>query len=63
MEYRNVQLARRIVRTDDEIDKIIRRCAKSENDGSSDFPAMTYEQGVAAATEWLTLLEAELIFD
>lgn len=40
-------------RTPDEIDDLIGRCIESEASGKSDYPAMTYEEGIRAALDWL----------
>lgn len=42
-----------IIRTDKEIDELMNRCIESENTGASEYPGMTYEQGIKAAIEWL----------
>ena len=39
--------------TQDEINSVIDWSAKSEEEGSSKYPGMTYEQGVRAALEWI----------
>ena len=38
---------------DEEIDAVLNRCADSEDEGSSEYPGASYEQGVQAAIEWL----------
>lgn len=40
-------------RTEEEIYDVIDACIESENTGESKYPAMTYEQGVRAALEWV----------
>lgn len=40
--------------TDKAIDKLLNQCAEAEDDGTTKFPGMTYEQGVKAALEWVT---------
>lgn len=42
-----------INRTQKEIDDLLNRCVDSENEGSSEYPGMTYEQGIRAGIEWL----------
>ena len=42
-----------IKRTDEEIDDVLNDCMVQENRGSSRWPAMTYEQGVAEALRWV----------
>lgn len=37
----------------DEIDDVMNQCMAAENDGTSKYPGMTYEQGVAAAIRWM----------
>lgn len=41
--------------TDDEIDDVLNRCAQAQDEGESICPGASYEQGVAAAIEWLRL--------
>lgn len=43
-----------IVRTEQEIWDLLNQCADAENDGVSNYPGMTYEQGIKAAIEWIT---------
>ncbi len=40
-------------RTEDEINDVLNRCIESEETGESQWPGMTYEQGVKAALEWV----------
>lgn len=40
------------VRSADEIDDVLNRCADQENAGGSAWPGMTYEQGVSNALRW-----------
>ena len=40
-------------RTEDEINDVLNRCIVSEETGESQWPGMTYEQGVKAALEWV----------
>lgn len=39
--------------TDDEIDTVLNACLEAEDEGCSIYPGMSYEQGVAAALNWL----------
>lgn len=50
-----------IIRNQKEIDTVINRCA--DNDGVSEYPGMTYEQGVLAMYRWLTEDDADPVFD
>lgn len=43
-----------IVRTEAEVDELINRCVESEVSGCSEYPGMTYEQGIRAGIEYLT---------
>jgi len=36
-----------------EIDEVLNQVTDAEDEGSSKWPGMTYEQGVKAAIEWL----------
>lgn len=38
---------------DKEIDEVLNRCADAENDGRSEYPGMTYEQGLRVGIEWV----------
>jgi len=40
-------------RTEEEINDVLNRCIESEETGVSQWPGMTYEQGVKAALEWV----------
>lgn len=42
-----------IVRTDAQINDLMNRCAQMEDMGYSEYPGMSYEQGIKAALEWL----------
>ena len=42
----------------EDIDDVLNRCSEAEEDGRTDVPGMTYEQGVKAGIEWLTNREA-----
>ena len=41
-------------RSDSEINDVLNDCSEQEIKGSSRWPAMTYEQGVAEALRWVT---------
>lgn len=41
-------------RTEKEINEIIDWAARAEASGRSNFPGMSYEEGVRAALEWVT---------
>lgn len=43
-----------IEQAEKDIDRVLNRCSRLEDEGSSEVPGMTYEQGVKAAIEWLT---------
>ena len=43
-----------ITRTDKEIDDMLAQCTDAENEDTTNFPEMTYEQGVKAGIRWLT---------
>lgn len=40
-------------RTEHEINELLNRCVKAEETGESEYPGMSYEQGIKAAIEWL----------
>lgn len=42
------------MREDNEINDIVNACMEQNEKGGSRFPGMTYEQGVAAALDWMT---------
>lgn len=42
-----------IVRTEQEIWDLLNQCAEVEETGSSNYPGMSYEQGIKAAIEWI----------
>lgn len=44
----------RLVRKTDEIDELIDDCTRSESEGRSKYPGMTFEQGIRTAILWLT---------
>ena len=44
----------KLIRTDDSIDDLLNQCSEAEENGTSQFPGMTYEQGIQAAIRWLT---------
>lgn len=39
--------------TSKEINAVLNQCDEQENAGTSLYPGMTYEQGVAAAIKWM----------
>jgi len=39
--------------SDEQIDELLNRCVESEETGRSEYPGMTYEQGIKAAIEYL----------
>lgn len=43
-----------IIRTEQEIWDLLNQCMDSENTGASNYPSMSYEQGIKAAIEWIT---------
>lgn len=43
-----------IVRTEQEIWDLLNQCADSVETGISNYPGMSYEQGIKAAIEWIT---------
>ena len=46
-------ITREVVRSDDKVDALIDRCIKNKYD-KSEYPGMSYEEGIIAAIEWLT---------
>ena len=42
-----------IVRSDQEIWDLLNQCAEVEETGSSNYPGMSYEQGIKVAIEWI----------
>lgn len=42
----------RIIATKDELWELLNSCADSEDTGHTDFPGLTYEQGIKAGIEW-----------
>lgn len=42
------------VRTEDEVNALLDGCNVAIDAGTSDFPEMSYEAGVAAALSWVT---------
>lgn len=43
-----------MARTEEEINDLLNKCAEAEDTGESKYPGMTYENGIAAAINWLT---------
>ncbi len=52
-----------IVRTEKEIDMMLNRCVDNIDEGTSESPGMSYEQGIIAAYEWLTGQTNDYPFD
>lgn len=42
-----------IVPSENDINQLLNRCAESEESGISEYPGMSYEQGIQAAIEYL----------
>ena len=42
-----------IVRSEREIWDLLSQCAEVEETGASNYPGMSYEQGIKAAIEWI----------
>ena len=42
-----------IIRSEQEIWDLLSQCAEVEETGSSNYPSMSYEQGIKAAIEWI----------
>jgi hypothetical protein len=58
--YRNTcQMAR----NEAEIDDVLNQCADAEDEGRSQYPGMTYEQGVRIGIEWLLGITDEAPFE
>lgn len=53
----------RLVQSDTEIDDVLNTCADAEDEGKSQYPGMTYEQGVRVGIEWLLGMTDEAPFD
>ena len=43
----------KVVRTEEEINRLLNECVEAEEMGTTKFPGMTYEQGLKDAIEWL----------
>ena len=52
-----------VVRTDKEINEVLNRCIVAENEGTSAYPDMTYEQGVKYAIGWLLDKASDPVFE
>ncbi len=39
--------------TENEINDVLNECASHEDDGTSKYPGMTYDQGVSTAVRWM----------
>ena len=46
-------MAHTIVRDDSEIEDLIARCVEAIEHGGSQFPGMSYEDGITYAVNWL----------
>lgn len=42
----------KIARSEQEVWDLLNQCTDAENAGFSNFPGMSYEQGIKAAVEW-----------
>lgn len=40
-------------RTEEQVEELRARCLESERRDTSEYPGMTYEQGILAALDWL----------
>lgn len=47
-------MPRTIVRAEREIDDILNWAMSAADEGHSQFPGMSYEEGVSAAIQWIT---------
>lgn len=52
-----------IKRNEDQVNDLLNRCAESEETGNSEYPGMSYEQGIKAGIEWLTGQTDDYPFD
>ena len=43
-----------ITRSNKEINDLLDKCYEAENNGESQYPGMSYEEGIKAAIEWVT---------
>ena len=48
-----------VVRKEDEVNTLLDRCMMAEETGNSEYPGMSYEQGIKAGIEWLTSRKAD----
>ena len=39
--------------SDEDVNNVLNRCSECEDEGTSQFNGMSYEQGVAAAIRWM----------
>jgi hypothetical protein len=53
----------RLAQKDSTIDDVLNRCVDAENEGKSQYPGMSYEQGVRVGVEWLLGITDEPPFD
>ena len=52
-----------MARDEAEIDDVLNKCADAEDEGRSQYPGMTYEQGVRIGIEWLLGMTGESPFE
>ena len=43
-----------IVRNEQEVWDLLNQCSEAEETGNSQYPGMSYEDGIKAAIEWIT---------
>jgi hypothetical protein len=53
----------RLAQNDTDIDDVLNQCADAEDEGRSQYPGMTYEQGVRIGIEWLLGITDESPFE
>lgn len=53
----------RLAQSDTNIDDVLNQCADAEDEGRSQYPGMTYEQGVRIGIEWLLGITDESPFE
>ncbi len=53
----------RLAQSDTNIDDVLNKCADAEDEGRSQYPGMTYEQGVRIGIEWLLGVTDESPFE
>ena len=52
-----------MTRDEAKIDDVLNKCADAEDEGRSQYPGMTYEQGVRIGIEWLLGITDESPFE